>query len=484
MRKVAGLGGEISGGVLRTRMWLCAGAALLLIVGGCTVDARKERSIYRAVVDTDQPTTQPAYQAGQPVSLHDALVLSNALNERIDFEGENYLQSILDRDRAFSAFIPTISLAPSFSYVDRSGVTNATGRNPVTNVPVRTGYSNFSPVREISNFERSQSVIQQRRALLLNAKATLLLDVAQTYYQVLRSERTVDVLVNSSEVQEARVRDARARQRAGVARPLDAAQAEAQAASTRAQLVDARRDVRTGRQTLAFLLNAAVENAPLTDEYAIPLPLPTVVDLARRAQAGRQEIIAAQAGIEAARQAVSSAASQYYPNISINFDYFLSRQSIPTAQDWLLLLQVEVPIFAAGRIHAEVRIAWSQLRQAMLDAQLVQRQVKQEVENAYATLVATDQRIAELRTQLAAAEEALRLAEQSYQAGLATNLDRLTAQDQLLVAQLSLVSSQFDQKVFYLNLLRAVGDLGVGPGALGTDLPKPPEPPGISTPFP
>jgi outer membrane protein TolC len=59
-----------------------------------------------------------------------------------------------------------------------------------------------------------------------------------------------------------------------------------------------------------------------------------------------------------------------------------------------------------------------------------------------------------------AAEEALRQAEESYRAGLATNLERLTAQDAVLTAQLQLTSELFDHKVFYLTLLRAIGGLG------------------------
>ena len=47
----------------------------------------------------------------------------------------------------------------------------------------------------------------------------------------------------------------------------------------------------------------------------------------------------------------------------------------------------------------------------------------------------------------------------AYAAGLGTNLDRITAQAQLLSAQLSLASEEFNYKVSYLNLLRSMGRL-------------------------
>ena len=80
---------------------------------------------------------------------------------------------------------------------------------------------------------------------------------------------------------------------------------------------------------------------------------------------------------------------------------------------------------------------------------------------AHENLLASKERLRELQVQLKAAEEALLQAEQSYRAGLGTNLEWLVAQDQLLSAQLQLTSERYNQKVFYLALLRAVGALSI-----------------------
>jgi len=45
--------------------------------------------------------------------------------------------------------------------------------------------------------------------------------------------------------------------------------------------------------------------------------------------------------------------------------------------------------------------------------------------------------------------------------GVGTNLERLVAQDRLLSTQLQITSERYDQKVFYLSLLRAVGALSI-----------------------
>ncbi len=58
-----------------------------------------------------------------------------------------------------------------------------------------------------------------------------------------------------------------------------------------------------------------------------------------------------------------------------------------------------------------------------------------------------------------AAEEALRQAEAAYGAGLGTNLERVTAQDQLLSAQLRAAREEFTAKLAYLAAMRASGVL-------------------------
>ena len=65
----------------------------------------------------------------------------------------------------------------------------------------------------------------------------------------------------------------------------------------------------------------------------------------------------------------------------------------------------------------------------------------------------------QLVRQVQYASDALEQAEGLYQVGLATNLERLAAQDRLLSAQLQLVNADLDRKVFYLDLLRTAGVL-------------------------
>lgn len=439
-----------------TRFALATGMTVTLLAvaaGGCRVDQAAEVATYRRVLDGEDARTV-SWHPPQPLTLRQAMELANAHNERLGLQGEAYLQALIAKARAAAAFKPTIQLGGSYSIQND---TNIPGSQDYSAGLTATGGMNlFNGLADLANWRAAGQNALARRALLLDAQAAVLLDVARTYYEIMRSERLVEVLTNSIAVQEERVRDIRARQLAGLARPLDVAQTEAQASATRVSLIAARNAVATGRATLGFLTGADVSAAPLIDQADTPEAIPPIEKMQDLAVASRQDLAAAKYNVQSAAQQVQAAVGRYYPSLSVNLSYFLYRDP-SSPLDWTAALSANLPLFSAGLIEADVRAAWSALRQAQLSESQTRRSVIQEVEIAWTNLQSSEKRLKELQVQVVAAGEALRQAEQSYKAGLATNLERLTAQDSLLSAQLQLTSEMFNRKVYHLNLLRAAG---------------------------
>jgi outer membrane protein len=429
---------------------------LALLTTGCKIDQKAEVATYRQVIDKDTQVVD--FMPGQALSLEQALALANQHNERLGLRGEDYLQALIAKDRAAATFLPTVALAPSY-FVEKSSHSGAWRDDHHVDVPVNASANLFNGFSDLARYRGSEHNIVMRRAILLDAQAAVLLDVANTYYQILSSEQLVVVLKNSLVVQEERVRDMRGRTAAGMARPLDLAQSEAQASQTRVLLLAAENDVRTGRTTLTFLVGVDTDGNPLVDAVNAPPQLPELAQLQQRAADHRQDLAAAVAEIEAAKQSVQAAIGQYYPSVTLNLNGFISRQSMPSESQWNSLLSANLPIFTGGTIQADVRTAWSLLRQAMLSESQTRRQVVEDVTIAFLNIQSSRKRLDELKVQVAAAAEALRQADGAYKAGLGTNLERLTAQDQLLSAQLQITNQHFLLKQYHLQLLRAMGQL-------------------------
>jgi outer membrane protein len=457
--------------------WVFA-ATLSCVVTGC-VNQRAEISKYREILNADVPGPTPQLMPGEELTLYRALLLANQDNENLMIRGEDFVQAMAEKDRAFSAFLPTISMNPAYTITHNPNagatVTGANGQaRPVGTsggfksvgrtlrrfeVPV-TGTGNlFRGFTDLATLEASDWTIEQRRELLLDAQATLLLDVATTYYDVLRAERQVDVLQKSLEAQQERVRDAQGKIKAGTGKPLDLAQAEAQAAATRVTLVQAEGDAINSRTLLAFLIGAREVSGQLLDQYELPADAGNIDALLSQAWTNREDYRAAQAVVEAATYNVQAAIGQYYPSVTLNVTGYLFRENFSDASKWNSLLSVSLPIFSAGVIEADVKAAWSRLRQAAMQQSLIRRQIEQQVREQHQNFLTSAGKLMELDAQIRAAAEAYRQARAGFQAGTAINLDVLTAQDVLLNSQLEVTTEQINQKVIYLDLLRMTGRL-------------------------
>ncbi len=425
----------------------------LLLIAGCAVNQDEEVATYRQILDIEGTHRT----ADTPLSLRDALWAANQYNEQLSIEGERYLRTLIQRHRAVAEFLPTLDLTGRHVRRDRTDGTGSASQHRTFDLSADLTVDLFNGFSDLNRYWRDTFLIEQQRNDLFAFQEAVLLDVAEVYYQVLRSEELVRVLVNSLVVQEERLRDARGRFDAGLARPLDVAQTEAQVSATRSTLIDARRAVANARSLLQLLTSLPMEDRKFIDDYVLPSTTEPLVVYLEAARIARRELAAARAAVRAARHEVEAAIGQYYPSVSIDFSGFLYRETAPDDRAWEGLLRANLPIFAAGRIHADVREAWSFYRQALLVEAFLERQVQQQVEQAYQDLVASQARLDELAINIQAAEQAVQQAEAAYGAGIGTNLERVAAQDALLEAQLQYASEQYDLKIAYLNLLRAIG---------------------------
>lgn len=456
------------------RCWPISCFALLLFPAGCHVDQAREVATYRNVLDI--PSTQPTTQPNGPVSLPQVLQSANRSNEDIAAQGEAYYRVLNERRRAVANFLPTLDLVPT--YIRRDGDGGGSGSSSIIDIDGNSitspGTSSrrgsfdvaadlnvnlFNGFADANRYWATTFRIEQARHQLLDLQQSVLLDVARVFYQVLISEASLNVIEQSLAAQEERLRDTRGRFDAGLARPLDVSQTEAQVSQTRVQWIDARRDIDTGRTTLSLLAATDLDRAVLGDGLTVPEVIQPSDVYLKQAAESRNDLRGAVAAVEASQREIEVAVAQYYPSVSLNFSAFLYRESVPDDRRWEALLGLNLPIFSAGRIRADVLEAWSFFREAQIVRNGVERQVRSDIRSALIELQASASRLAELEKQLRAANEAFGLAEQSYQAGIATNLDRLIAQSTLLTAQLGFSQEFFNRKVRYLDLLRVTGRL-------------------------
>lgn len=446
-------------------------------LAGCAPSQAEDAALARSVSGVPDALTRGdrhPVPADAPLSLEEALRLTLERNERLLIAGERYVAALAERQRRASSLLPTLDFAALFAARDRTEPSERRttfDAGPTAQYTLLTGMSDFAGV------DAAELDAEAVRWLALDLREALLLDTAAAYYIVTAADQLSDVLASSESVQQERLRDIQARREVGVARPLDVAQIEAQLSRTRATQLEARQIATEARVALALLADEPMATRRLTDDWEAPA-FPEREELLRMAAQSRADLRALEERVRSARRVVDAAIGRYAPSVSVNLEWFLTRQSIPSERDWTALLSLQIPIFSAGRIEADVRAAWSGFRSSLLALSLARREVEAAVDGARTRVLATQAREAEFMRLVELTRETLRQAEGSYAAGLGTNLERLVAQDALLSAELELARVSAERKIASLSLLRAIGLLGEG------TLRLPPLPPRDDRPLP
>jgi multidrug efflux system outer membrane protein len=323
---------------------------------------------------------------------------------------------------------------------------------------------------EIDIWGRLRRATEAARANLLSAEenrkavvTTLVSDVASAYlslrefdYELAISRETLDTRQQSLEL-------TRSRQNGGVSTLLDLRQAE-QLVDTAAQTIPViRQNIEQTENQIRLLLGESPGEVPrgniLTAQDLppeVPAGLPSEL-LERRPdiRAAEQTLIAANAEIGVARAA-------YFPELSLSGA--LGGQSTQLASlfsgahtAWGLAPQLSQPIFTAGRLKSDVKMAEAQRESALVEYEKTIQTAFAEVSNA---LIA-HQRVRESRVQqenlVFALRDRLRLAYIRYRGGVDTQLDALDADRDLFQAELTLSQIRLQELLTVVQLYKALG---------------------------
>src|SRR5688572_26334434 len=186
-------------------------AMALAWVAGCKVDQTKEVATYRDLID--RGVDRHEMLADQPeLNVIDSMKLASLRNESLAIEGEDYLQALIDQRRAAANFLPTITLSPSYAWRENTGSGEGSdddgfggGRDSrELNTSIDADLA-VNPIRDLATLRLAGATAQEQLALMLDFQDALLLDVARAHYEVIRAQREVEVLQNSSRVQDERV---------------------------------------------------------------------------------------------------------------------------------------------------------------------------------------------------------------------------------------------------------------------------------------
>jgi outer membrane protein TolC len=173
-------------------------------------------------------------------------------------------------------------------------------------------------------------------------------------------------------------------------------------------------------------------------------------------------VAAAKYRVVSANYAIDNAMADLLPTIQLvgtvsrNFDVLIKNDH---QYSYSIRAQVTVPIYQNGSEYSRVRQAKQFHGQRKNELDSARRQSAEASIRAFRQLESARARVVSLNTQMVAAQVALDGVRQEAQVGTRTTLDVLNAEQELLDAQVQLVSARRDVVVSHYGLLAEIGQL-------------------------
>ena len=252
----------------------------------------------------------------------------------------------------------------------------------------------------------------------------------------------------------------------GMTSDLDVRQAESQVELTRASVARYTGLVAVDRNALDLLAGTPVAADLLPDGLSAVTAIEGVAPgLPSEVLLGRPDILVAEHELRAANANIGAARAAFFPRISLTagagtMSPDLSGLFGAGTRTWSFVPQIVAPIFASGSLRANLAATKVEREIAVAQYEKAIQVAFSEVSDGLtlrATLAAQQEAEAAL---VKALEEAYRLSEARYQAGMDGYLGVLVAQRSLFAAQQALVNVRLAEQVNLVTLYKALGGGG------------------------
>jgi len=306
-----------------------------------------------------------------------------------------------------------------------------------------------------------RAAVDDRRDVLV----TLVGEVGTNYINLRGFQQQIAIARNNLKAQSHTAGITQRRFEAGFVSALDVANANAQVATTEAQIPVLESSARAAIYSLGVLLGrqpAALEK-DLVKESPIPptppeIPVGLPSDLVRR----RPDIRRAEAQLHAATARIGVATADLFPKFSLTGSLGLSASDLTrlgnwTSKFWSWGPSVTWPVFAGGRIYWNIKVQDALQEQALAAYEKAVLTALKDVETALVAYAKEQERRKQLSVAVTNNRKAVDVSMKLYVAGKTDFLNVLTAQRSLYTSEDALVQSTRTVDTNLIALYKALG---------------------------
>jgi len=320
----------------------------------------------------------------------------------------------------------------------------------------------FGRVRNLS-----QAALQQYFAEAANrrsAQLSLVAEVANAWLTLGADSEQLRIAQATLATYEDSLRLTEARRQLGGASALELSQTRTLVETARTDVARFAGQVAQDRNALVLLAGGPIDasllpQAEVTDVASVrPLPAGVPGDVLLR----RPDVMAAEHVLLSANANIGAARAAFFPSISLTGNIGSASSELSGLFDsgtrvWNFIPKLNLPIFQGGKLRANLGMATADRDIALAQYEKAIQSGFREAADALALNESLDAQLASQQALVAAAEQAQRLSQARYDAGLDSFLTLLDARRTAYTARQSLVSTQLAQQSNQVALYKVLG---------------------------
>jgi outer membrane protein len=418
-----------------------------------------------------RPALAQIIQPPLRLTLKEAVGLALRQNPRVAIANLTLAQTERARDISRAALLPQLSIGAA-DFVTRANVEALFG-SPIPGFSqhigpfwtVRAGTQFAVPVFDLALWRRWQASGESvrssgaQRDVVREQNAQL---VVSQYLGGLRSAADVTAAKSRLDLAEALYNLASDLEKNGVGTSLDTLRAHVEFQNERQRYASADAQLKLSQYGLVQLLNLDPQRqVELADQPRFfDTPAFDADESIASALQARPEMKALDAQTRAAEFERQAARAESVPRVSFDGGW---RMEGLTNSTLIPVYQyggsVDMPIFTGGRIRARVATADLELKKLAESAQAIRNEIAQEVKSAAALLAATRVEVDAANLGVTLAQQAVTQAQDRFRAGVANNIEVISAQDQLARANDNQIAALYRYNQSRADLARATGQM-------------------------
>ncbi len=412
----------------------------------------------------------PATRSDAPLTLtlQDALQRARANSPQFRAALTELGLAVQDRVQARAGMLPEVNSTTQYLYTEGNGTPS--GRFVANNgVHEYIAQGNAHQVVNlgmglVAEYRRAGAAEALARAKAEIAARGLVVTVVDKYYGLVVSERKYAGAQQAANEAQRFLQLSQELEHGGEVAHSDVIKAQLQANGRQRDLREAQLAMAKARTALAVLLFADFnQNFTVVDDLAQVQPLPAFAEIQRLAKQNNPELRQALAALRVADAEIAVARSGHFPTVTFDYWYGIDANHFATRTGDIHNLgysasaTLTLPVFNWGATQSKVKQADLRRQQARVEMSAAQRQAVANLADFYADADAARSELDTLRSSTQLAAESLRLTTMRYQAGDATALEVVDAQNALIEARTAYDDGEARYRVALATLQTVTG---------------------------